>query len=170
MGIVKYTLTGSLVWINKILNIDNGGGNISNNGFSLSSDGSALYVTGGFGLSGTIGLYNSSTSGDPAPQAATLNTAGGTNGNAFLVKYNLLGGLQWSTIIGRNGSFAYGYSVVAETNLIYLTGTANGPVDVYNANGLSQPTTIGKTLTPDATSYFYTYLIKYSYGGQVQLS
>jgi len=168
IGIVKYSLSGSLLWLNKILNVDNNSGNIYTNGFSLSSDGSALYVTGGFGAN-TIGLYNSSTSGDPSPQVATLNTAGGTNMNTFLVKYNLLGAIQWSTIIGHAASFAYGYSVNSNTNVIYVTGAANGPVDVYNTNGLSQPTVIGTSLNPGAGAYFYTYVAKYDYNGKVLL-
>ena len=168
IGIVKYDLTGSLVWINKILNVDNGSGNVATNGFSLSSDGSALYVTGGFGQN-TIGLYNSSTTGDPTPQAATLSTAGGTNTHTFLIKYSLLGALQWSTLIGRSGSFANGFDVATNTNLIYLTGTANGSVDLYNSNGLSQPTSIGRSLIPGAGLYYYAYVAKYDYNGQVVL-
>ena len=168
IGIVKYDLTGSLVWINKILNVDNGSGNVATNGFSLSSDGSALYVTGGFGQN-TIGLYNSSTTGDPTPQAATLSTAGGTNTHTFLIKYSLLGALQWSTLIGRSGSFANGFDVATNTNLIYLTAMANGSVDLYNANGLSQPTSIGRSLIPGAGLYYYAYVAKYDYNGQVVL-
>ena len=166
VGIVKYDLTGSLVWINKILNVDNGSGNVATNGFSLSSDGSALYVTGGFGQN-TIGLYNSSTTGDPAPQAATLSTAGDTNTNTFLIKYSLLGTLQWSTIIGRSGSYANGFDVASNTNMIYLTGTANGPVDLYNSNGLSQPNKIASSLIPGAGLFYYAYVVKYDYNGQV---
>ena len=166
IGIVKYTFTGTLVWMNKILNVDNGSGTIYTNGFGISSDGSGLYVTGGFGAN-TIGLYNSSTSGDPTPQVATLTTAGGTNTNTFLVKYNLLGTLLWSTLIGRSGSYAYGYSVAANTNVIYVTGMANGAIDFYHSNGLSQPNKIAISLDPGAGTYFYTYVAKYDHVGQV---
>jgi len=168
IGIVKYSLTGYLTWINKILNVDNGSGNVATNGFSLSSDGSALYVTGGFGQN-TIGLYNSSTTGDPTPQAATLSTAGGTNTHTFLIKYSLLGALQWSTFIGRSGSFANGFDVATNTNLIYLTGAAIGTIDLYNSNGLAQPTSIGRSLIPGAGLYYYAYVAKYDYNGQVAL-
>jgi hypothetical protein len=168
IGIAKYSLTGYLTWINKILNVDNGSGAVVTNGFSLSSDGSALYVTGGFGQS-TIGLYNSSTSGDPTPQAATLSTAGGSNTHTFLIKYSLLGALQWSTYIGRSGSFANGFDVAANTTAIYLTGAAIGAVDLYNSNGLAQPTKIGSTLIPGAGLYYYAYVAKYDYNGQVLL-
>jgi len=170
IGIVKYTLTGSVAWVNKILNVDNVAGRIGVNGFGLSSDGSALYVTGGFGRD-ILGLYNSTTSGDPlspAPlpaQAATLSTAGDTNMNAFLIKYNLLGAVQWSTIIGRSGSTAYGYGVYANTNNVYVTGAATGPVDLYQANGLSQPNKIATSLVTSAN--LYTYVVKYDYNGQV---
>jgi hypothetical protein len=166
IGIIKYTLAGSLVWVNKILNVDNTSGNIVTNGFSISSDGSGLYVTGGFGQD-TIGLYQSSTVGDPSPQAATLSTAGGTNMNAFLIKYNLLGALQWSTLIGRSGSYAYGYGVSANTNVIYVTGMANNAVDLYHSNGLSQPNKIAVSLDPGTGLYFYTYVAKYDHAGQI---
>jgi hypothetical protein len=166
IGIVKYTFTGSVVWINKILNVDNTSGNAPTIGFSISSDGSGLYVTGGFGQN-TIGLYQSSTTGDPTPQVATLSTAGGTNMNTFLVKYNLLGTLQWSTLIGRSGSYAYGYGVSANTNVIYVTGTANNAVDLYHSNGLSQPNKIATSLAPRAGTYFYSYVAKYDHTGQV---
>lgn len=166
IGIVKYTLTGYLVWVNKIMDVDNSSGNVATNGFSISSDGSGLYVTGGFGQN-TIGLYQSSTTGDPSPQAATLSTAGGTNMNAFLIKYNLLGALQWSTLIGRSGSYAYGYGVSANTNVIYVTGMANNAVDLYHSNGLSQPNKIAISLDPGAGMYFYTYVAKYNQAGQV---
>ena len=168
IGIVKYTLSGTLSWINKIMNVDNGSNNIFTNGFSLSSDGSALYVVGGFGTN-TIGLYNSSTSGDPSPQVATLATAGGTNTNTFLIKYNLLGALQWSTLIGKSGSYAYGYSVSANTNLIYVSGTANGSINLYQSNGISQPTQISASITPPVGTYFYTYVVKYDNWGNVVL-
>jgi hypothetical protein len=166
IGIVKYTLAGSVVWVNKILNVDSGSpaARVDVNGFGLSSDGSALYLTGGFGQN-TIGLYQSSTAGDPTPQVATLSTAGDTNTNAFLIKYNLLGTLQWSTIIGRSGSTAYGYGVYANTNNVYVTGAASGPVNLYHANGLSQPNKIATSLITSAN--LYTYVIKYDYAGQV---
>jgi hypothetical protein len=166
IGIVKYTLAGSVVWINKILNVDNTSGNIATNGFSISSDGSGLYVTGGFGQD-PIGLYQSSTTGDPSPQAATLSTAGDTNMNAFLVKYTLLGLLQWSTLIGRSGSFAYGYGVTANTNVIYVTGMGNGIINLYHSNGLSQPNKIAVSLDPGAGTYFYSYVAKYNQVGQL---
>ena len=166
IGIVKYTFAGSVIWINKILNVDNTSGNAATIGFSISSDGSGLYVTGGFGQN-TIGLYQSSTTGDPTPQVATLSTAGGTNMNTFLVKYNLLGTLQWSTLIGRSGSYAYGYGVSANTNVIYVTGTANNAVDLYHSNGLSQPNKIATSLVPRAGTYFYSYVAKYDHAGQV---
>ena len=175
IGLVKYTLTGSLIWVNKILNvdIDIGSINISANGFSLSSDGSSLYVTGGFGPS-SISLYHSSTIGDPTPPTpqpvpnATLGTASGTQDpTTFLIKYNLLGALQWSTIIGRSGNYAFGYDVSANTNIIYVTGTLNGPVDLYHSNGLAQPNKIATSLIPNAGAYFYSYIVKYDYNGQV---
>ena len=169
IGIVKYDLTGSLTWATKILDVDNGGGTIINNGFSLSSDGSGLYVTGGFGAS-SIRIYDSSTSADPSSLAMTLPTAGGTNTNVFLNKYNLLGVLQWSTKIGTSGSYAFGYSVSSNTTLIYVTGTANGDIDLYNANGRIPPTSIGASLTPGAGTYFYTYVAEFSNSGEVLLS
>jgi hypothetical protein len=167
IGIIKYSLAGSIVWLNKIMNVDNGRNNVSTNGFSISSDGSALYVTGGFGVN-TIGLYNSSNT-DPTPQIATLATAGGTNMNTFLIKYNLLGALQWSTLIGKAGSFAYGYGVSSNTNIIYVTGMANGSIDLYNSRGTSQPTTIGASIVRAPGSYFYAYVAKYDSNGQVAI-
>jgi hypothetical protein len=152
--------------VNKILNVDNTSGNLATNGFSISSDGSGLYVTGGFGQD-PIGLYQSSTTGDPSPQAATLSTAGDTNMNAFLVKYTLLGLLQWSTLIGRSGSFAYGYGVTANTNVIYVTGMGNGIINLYHSNGLSQPNKIAVSLDPGAGTYFYSYVAKYNQVGQL---
>jgi hypothetical protein len=164
LGIVKYTLAGSIVWVNKILDVDR----IDTNGFSLSSDGSALYVTGGFGQN-TIRLYNALAI-NPTIQAATLSTAGGdTSTNAFLIKYNLLGALQWSTIIGRINNYAYGYRVLSNTNNIYLTGAALGAVDLYHSNGLAQPTKIAISLVPNAGTYYYSYVIKYDHNGQVVL-
>jgi hypothetical protein len=163
IGIVKYTLAGSMVWVNKILNVDNGALRVDVNGFGLSSDGSALYVTGGFGVQ-SITMYNASTS-NPTVPTATLSTAGGSNMNVFLIKYNLLGALQWSTIIGRSGSTAYGYSVSANTNMVYVTGAVNGSVDLYQANGLLQPNKIATSLVTSAN--LYTYVVKYDYNGQV---
>ncbi len=175
IGFVKYTLTGTLVWVNKILNVDVniGSANINTNGFSLSSDGSSLYMTGGFAPF-PIELYHSSTIGDPTPPTpqpspvATLSTASGTQDpTTFLIKYNLLGALQWSTIIGRSGNYAYGLDVSANTNNTYVTGTANGPVDIYHSNGLAQPDKIATSLVPNAGAYFYSYIVKYNHAGQV---
>ena len=166
IGIAKYSLTGSLIWINKILNVNNA--TSVTDGYSLSSDGSSLYVTGCFGAS-AIRLYNASTGGDPTPQVASLSTAGDTDTNVFLIKYNLLGALQWSTIIGKAGSYAYGYDVASNMYNIYVTGAAIGAVDLYNANGLSAPTKSGVSLAPTAGAYIYTYVAKYDYNGKVVL-
>jgi hypothetical protein len=165
LGIVKYTLTGTISWINKILDVDD---NVTTNGFSIYSDGMSLYVTGGFG-SRPIVLYNGGAT-NPTTSVATLNTAGGTNMNVFLVKYNLLGAAQWMTRIGRSGKYAYGYSVTSDVNIVYVSGCANGSIDLYNAKGLSQPVTIGASIERAANTYVYSYVAAFDYTGQVLLA
>jgi hypothetical protein len=57
--------------------------------------------------------------------------------------------------------------VSANTNNTYVTGTANGPVDIYHSNGLAQPDKIATSLVPNAGAYFYSYIVKYNHAGQV---
>jgi hypothetical protein len=126
-------------------------------GFSIASDTTGLYVSGYF--SGQIEYYNGITYGIMNPAQGTgRGTLTTTNAAAlFIIKYSLNGLLQWSTMIDNLSANYYtntiGVRQASKTGIatngsqLYVCSYFTSSTNVYNANGLAQPTSVQLALT-----------------------
>ena len=126
-------------------------------GFSITSDTTGLYISGYF--DGQIEYYDGITYGTMNPAQGTgKGTLTTTNTAAlFIVKYNLNGLLVWSTMIDNISANFYitthGISQAAKTGIatngsqLYVCSYFTSASNVYNANGLAQPTSVQLALT-----------------------
>lgn len=126
-------------------------------GFSLTSDITGLYVSGYF--DGQIEYYDGMISGTMNPAQGTgKGTLTTTNLAAlFIIKYNLNGLLEWSTMIDNISANYYtniiGVEQVSKTGIcsngskLYVCNYFTSAANVYNANVLAQPTSIQLALT-----------------------
>lgn len=185
LGMIKYSINqanpannGKVVWANKLKNIYR----IMNGaslyvGASMVSDGVSVYVTGSMDNT-ALGLYYSTNNLDqsepPIASMNPLNTVQAADPNAppildmFLVRYDTATGNPiWMTIAGQYGSTAGSYGLYSNSSKTTVGGFGVGPIKLYNANGLSQPTVVKKTLTPAGTSNFFGMTINYDVNGAV---
>jgi hypothetical protein len=126
-------------------------------GFSLTSDTTGVYISGYF--NGLIEYYDGITYGTMNPvQGTGRGSLTTTNAAAlFIVKYNLNGILQWCTMIDNISANFYtntiGVDQVAKTGIatngsqLYVCNYFTSAANVYNANGLVQPTSVQIALT-----------------------
>jgi len=126
-------------------------------GFSITSDTTGLYVSGYF--SGQIEYYDGITYGTMNPAQGTgKGTLTTTNAAAlFIIKYSLKGLLQWSNMIDNITANVYitpyGISQAAKMGIatngsnLYVCSYFTSATNVYNANGLAQPTSVQIALT-----------------------
>lgn len=156
--IVKYNSSGVVQWITKISSI--GSDDI---GYSLATDSSGnLYVGGQMGNSGSA--YN----WDGSQFSTAIGNSGGPD--AFLVKYNTNGVVQWVTRIasihGSTPDTVRGI-VTDVSNNVYVTGRygGSGATDgtVYNSDGNPYA-----TLTNSGGGD--TFIVKYNTNGVAQLA
>jgi len=126
-------------------------------GFSLTSDATGLYISGYF--NGSIEYYDGIIYGtmDPA-QGTGRGTLTTTNAAAlFIIKYDLKGLPQWSTMIDNISANYYtntiGVRQLSKTGIatngsqLYVCSYFTSATNVYNANGYSQPTSVQIALT-----------------------
>jgi hypothetical protein len=158
--IIKYSSAGLVQWAARV------GGFATEQGFGITTDSdSNVYVTGqaggGFmsgGVSTDFAAYNSDTT-----KFATTITNPGSN-EAFLVKYNSNGVVQWLTRVASSGSdIAYGVAADSSGN-VYITGQggSGAVLTAFNSNGPSFASTIANSGINDA------FLVKYNTSGIVQ--
>ncbi len=150
--VVKYDTTGLVQWVAKIAST---GADI---GFAITTDsGGNVYVT-GQGGSATVTAFNS----NGTSFATTLPNSGG--GDAFIVKYNTSGVVQWVARIASIGSdIAYGIATDSSGN-VYITGQGGNIriLSAFNSNGTAFGTTIANSGSTD------TFIVKYNTSGFVQ--
>ena len=125
--VVKYNPSGSPQWIGRVASTD------SDTGYGITTDSAGnVYVTGGGSstLGGTVTAYNS----DGTAFATTLGIAGGED--AFIVKYNASGFVQWVARVGATGVDT-GFAVSTDSsNNIYIVGYCRGVVTTaFNSDG-----------------------------------
>jgi hypothetical protein len=160
-AIVKYSTAGQVLWINKITNLSPPDlSNFSNAACGIYADGSSLYITGSI-IDVSINLYIVGST-DPI---ASLNPIVSPGVDLFLVRYNAFGRPQWMTIAGSAEGTESGVGVGFDGTHVFLTGWATGAVDFYNANGLSQPTTIITSM--NGSDQNYSFVVEYDENGQV---
>ena len=150
--IVKYNSAGTAQWLVTI------GSPVSDIGYAIDVDsGGNVYVTG----RGGVGVFTARNASGTV-FATTLASAGA--GDAFIVKYNSAGTVQWvARIASTAADIGYGIAVDSSGDL-YVTGQGGtaAVVTAYNSNGTAFATTIGNSGQSDV------FLVKYNSIGTVQ--
>ena len=150
--IVKYDTNGFAQWATRVST------NTSDIGYAIATDTSGnLYVTGQGGSGSVISAFNA----NGTAFATTLPNAGGTD--AFIVKYNTSGVVQWVARVASTGA-DIGFGITTDTsNSVYVTGQGgNATVTAFNANGTAFGTTLPNAGSSDA------FIVKYNTDGVVQ--
>lgn len=154
--IVKYDTLGKSIWSTRISSK-----NENDFGYGIDIDTSGnVYVSGQISGQGNDAgqyfVYNSDGSLFGIFQNRTITSDG------FVVKYNTNGFAQWvSRIVSSTADVAYGISTDSSGN-VYVTGSYNGGLTVFNANGTAFGTTLSNSGSGDA------FIIKYNTDGAVQ--
>ena len=151
--IVKYNTTGTVQWFTRIAST------ALDIAYGIDTDTSGnVYV---IGQCGTTSVNTTAFSaGGTAFPTVIGNSAGG---DAFIVKYNTSGAVQWVARIGSNSTTAdTGFAIATDNSgNVYVTGRVQLTASVFNANG----TAFGTTLTSNNTDAF---VVKYDTNGVVQ--
>ena len=151
--LVKYNSTGTVQWVAKM------GSTQTDIGYGVTTDsGNNVYVTGAQGAA-TFTAFSSTN----VAFGTTLTSRG--SGDAFLVKYNSTGTVQWVAQVGSTATEA-GYAITSDTSdNVYLAVSASGSapysVTVYNSNA---STFSSVSLTTNSA----TVLAKYNSSGTAQ--
>lgn len=146
--IVKYNSSGMVQWATSINGI---GGDIIN---SIATDSSGnIYIAGQY-TTNPLMIYNQNQS-----LFGTLANLG--NNDAFLVKYDSTGIVQWSTRISGTAQ-QYGNSInIDSSNNIIMGGYYASPATIYNSNG-DIATTLPASVNNDI------FIVKYNSSGVFQ--
>ena len=149
--IVKYNTNGAVQWVTRIAST---GADV---GYAIATDSSGnMYVTGTGGSSAIVTAYNS----NGTAFATTIPNAGSSD--AFIVKYNTSGFVQWVARIASTGA-DIGYAIATDSSgNVYVTGLGGGVVTAYNSDGTAFGTTIANSGGTDA------FIVKYNTSGFVQ--
>lgn len=151
--LVKYSAAGAFQWCGYLV-----GGRGVRFGYGIAIDPSdGIYMTGSVGGStNQVQAYN----GDGTRFGTVYTTY---DSDAFLVKYNTAGSVQWLTRVSVSdftNVIDNGYGVVADSTGVYMTGQVGiGTVTAWNAAGTS-----GRTFTTTSADVF---LVKYTLAGVV---
>jgi hypothetical protein len=154
--VVAYSSSGTALWTAKITS---GGPDVAYS-VTVDSDGN-IYVTGIGGhniVNSTISVFNA----NGTPFATTLSNL--IYGDAFVVKYNTNGSVQWIARIGSPDIEAGVEITTDSNNNVYVLGKSGSGVTTtaYNANGTPFSTTLPDAGLGDA------FLAKYNSSGFVQ--
>lgn len=153
--VVSYNSSGRSLWSARIASTG------TDVGYNIATDSSGnVFVTGQGGNNATITVYSSN-----GIAFGTTLTNGGLN-DAFVVKYNNTGTVQWAAKISSPDiDTGFGIATDSDGN-VYITGETQSQdglsksLTAYNSNGSPFATTITATTG-------YAFLIKYSSAGNV---
>jgi hypothetical protein len=153
--LVKYNINGIVQWVARVASI---GGDV---GYGIATDvGGNVYVTGEGGSGSGVATTAFSSNGNAfSPAIASSGSS-----DAFVVKYNTSGIVQWATKIASTGlDIGFAISTDSDSN-VYVTGQGGVNLDLtaFNANGTAFATTISSSGEADA------FLVKYNTSGVVQ--
>lgn len=152
--LVKYSPNGVVQWIAKT------GSGANDIGYSVATDSlDAVYISGKGGAASVVTAYNAS-----GTAFATTIPNGGAE-DAFVVKYDSSGNVQWITRIASSGSdAAFSVAVDRTGSALYVAGNGGGSLTTtaYNSDGTAFATTIPSAGNTDAI------LVKYNLSGFVQ--
>jgi hypothetical protein len=175
--LIKYNSSGIAQWATRIPS----GSASSVRGIVLDSNGD-VYITGSYRSTTSFALINAS--GDTQVSSTiTLPASSSTPADAFLVKYNSNGIVQWATAIRGNGTtlddVGFGIAIDA-TNSVYITGqyrqadiitplTLQDALLTADGSGNWQaPSGSGVTLPANVVGSADVFLVKYNSNGTVQ--
>ncbi|WP_276135089.1 T9SS type A sorting domain-containing protein [Polluticoccus soli] len=119
--LLKLTSTGAFSWVRTW------GGNGLNSAWGVATDAAgAIYTTGMFAVNATFGV---------PPNTVTFNTGINTYNEAFTVKFNNGGGLEWAQHIGGGlGQYAIGNAIaISNLGAVYTGGSFDYMTD-FNMN------------------------------------
>jgi hypothetical protein len=137
----------------------------SGNDITIDSSGN-IYITGAYTSSTNITLQNVNGNGQTDSSVTLPSTV---SRDAFLIKYNSSGQVQWATCInGTSGDDSGNSLSIDSIGNIYVTGSyyrSSGNVILKSASGNTQ---INSSITLPSTSNTDMFLIKYNSSGQVQ--
>lgn len=149
--IIEYNTNGAVQWMARIASTGN------DIGYAVATDSSGnVYVTGQGGVGVTVTVFNASGS-----TFGTLANAGSTD--AFLVKYNGSGTVQWAARVASTG-VDIGFALATDSSgNVFLTGQGgSATVTAFNADGTAFGTTLANTGSGDA------FVVEYNTNGVVQ--
>lgn len=151
--VTKYNTNGTPLWTAAIT------GGLQYSTYISSDESGNVYVTGYYSGT-TLTVFNSS-----GVSFGTLSRVG--SDDAFIVKYNTSGTVQWITRITGAG-FEYGNGISADNSgNVYAVGTyTTNPVTIFNAGGT---TAFGTTLANSGSAGTdEIYIVKFNTSGTVQ--
>jgi hypothetical protein len=158
--IVKYTLSGTVVWATYLYNTPNSAQYNKTNSISFDSNNN-IYVTGFYRINNQIVLQNANGNGQDASNVTLPVTS---NYNMFLVCYNSSGQVQWATSFNTSG-FSSGQSLIIDSsNNIYITGDyiSSSIISLKNASGNDQ---VNSSITLPSRPSSSMFLMKYNSSG-----
>ena len=145
--IVKYNTNGFVQWVTRVAGAGAGGDYAT----SITTDSSGFYVTGRY-TSNPLRAYNS----DGTAFGTILSHAG--SGDAFIVKYNTNGFVQWVTRVAGTGDENVG-GITTDSSGIYVTGRyISNPLTAYNSDGTDFKTKLIKSATSTADGFIVKYI------------
>ena len=156
--VVKYDTSGTVQWLARISST------AIDIGYAIAADSSGnVYVTGAGGSSVATTAYNA----NGTAFGTTIPFLG--SNEAFLIKYDTNGSVQWVALIGSTGGNDIGYAVCTDSSQnVYVTaqGGSGTALSAFNADG----TLFGSTMTPlnNVTTSIETFIVKYNSSGVVQ--
>jgi sugar lactone lactonase YvrE len=149
--IVKFNTSGVAQWVARVAST----GSDTSRAIATDSNGN-VYATGRGGFGAVITAFNS----DGTAFATTLANIG--REEAWVVKYNTSGTVQWvAQIVSVNTDQGNGIATDSDGN-VYVTGSGAGTVTAYNSNGTAFATTLPNSGGSDA------FVVKYDTTGTVQ--
>ncbi len=151
--IVKYTNTGTVLWIAKLGNSSSFDTYILGSCVLLDN---SLIVVGSQGPSGSLTAYNA----DSSTFATVFTNTGSIDG--YICNYNSSGIVQWIAKIGGTGDEIAKYVCTLSDGGIVVTGTYTTTLTAYNATGTAFATTLTNSGSTDV------FIIKYNSSGVVQ--
>lgn len=146
--VVKYTNAGTALWTARM------GGTGLDQGLTITADLAGNVYAGGSYASNPITLFNA----DGSEFGTLANSGSGTD--AFLVKYDPVGVVQWAVNIagqGTPGEDARGLSIDGSGS-VYMTGRYTSDTSFFNADGSLFTTLTGASGTE-------VYVVKYDVNG-----
>jgi sugar lactone lactonase YvrE len=149
--VVKYDTNGFVQWVARVASTQ------ADIGFAIAIDSSGnVYVTGRGGFA-IVTAFNS----DGTAFGTTLPTSG--NVDAFIVKYNTNGFVQWVARVASTSADNIGYAIATDSSgNVYVTGQSAGLVRAFNSDGTAFGTTLSSSGGSDA------FILKYDTNGFVQ--